>query len=93
MPMFRIRYDLLDGTFVGYHADSFNNITDNPEHAKLHRGPSDKADKWLEVVRKNFKFGWDESEENLGFSQEYRSHPSWKGCGYDQIRLTLEEVI
>lgn len=93
MAFFRIRYDLLDGTFVGYHADSFCNITSNPEHAKLHRGAADTAAKWLEVVRNNFKFAWEEPEEKLGFSQEYRTHPSWKGCNHNQIRLTIEEAI
>ncbi len=90
MPQFRIRYRLLDGSFVGYHADSFCAITTNPRHAKLHNGPADKAAEWLEIVRTNFKGGWEDTE--YGFRHEYRTHPWWKGCGHDQIRLTVEEA-
>ncbi len=85
MSLFRIKYNLPDGTLVGYHADSFCSITSIPERAKTHNGPEEKATEWLEIVRRNFKSIWEGNEE-------YRIHPCWKGCEQDQVRLTVEET-
>ncbi len=83
MKRFILKYVLPDNTVVGYHLDSSCHMGSR-EGAKVYEHGDPQSQ--IEIVRKNFKWVWDNSEP------QYRSQSVWKGASFEQIQIIAEET-